>query len=159
MLMTLYRWTIIPAALLILPLLAFLGNRKIREGLKLRWKNIESKKLPSNKDPIWIHCSSGEFEYAKPIIRAQKESDPETPIIVSYYSPTYRSNIEAHPDVDFSLPLPWDLPGPISSLRAWLVTTHNTVRHFNLTLKVQQLVVRKTLGLSHRLCTWCTIAP
>lgn len=65
--------------------------------------------------PLWIHASSGEFEYAKAVIREIKNRRPDLPIVVTYFSPTYAKSVERFPGVDFSLPLPLDLPGPISS--------------------------------------------
>ncbi len=67
------------------------------------------------KAPIWIHCASGEFEYAKPLIRQWKASQPHCPILVTYFSPSYRKPIETDPLVDLSVPLPLDLPGPCHS--------------------------------------------
>ncbi|RME14052.1 MAG: hypothetical protein D6797_09730, partial [Bdellovibrio sp.] len=61
------------------------------------------------------HCSSGEFEYAKPVIKILKEKYPLHSILVTYFTTSYKSQIEKNPLVDFSQPLPWDLPGPIAS--------------------------------------------
>ena len=115
LLIHIYRWTLAPAALLLFPLIALCGNKKIREGLKLRWKQSHNRLPTGSTAPIWIHCASGEFEYAKPIIRALKKSQPKQSIIITYFSPTYVATIEADPSVDLCLPIPWDLPGPISS--------------------------------------------
>lgn len=84
----------------------------------MRWtKNGINPSLnaPKGVQPIWIHCSSGEFEYAKPLIRELKTLYPRLPILVTYFSPTYRQQIESDPLVDHSVPLPWDLPGPCHS--------------------------------------------
>jgi 3-deoxy-D-manno-octulosonic-acid transferase len=67
------------------------------------------------KRPVWIHASSGEFEYAKPVIRKSKEHDPNQPIVVTYFSPSYASAIANTPDIAWSAPLPLDLPGPVHS--------------------------------------------
>ncbi len=66
-------------------------------------------------EPIWIHAASGEFEYAKPVIREIKKQNPTQPILVTYSSATFVSSIESFPGVDFSLALPIDLPGPCRS--------------------------------------------
>ena len=71
--------------------------------------------LPRNQRPIWIHCSSGEFEYAKPVIKNLKQKHPNIKVLVTYYTPTFRKSIENFPGVDMSCPLPWDLPGPMNS--------------------------------------------
>jgi 3-deoxy-D-manno-octulosonic-acid transferase len=113
--LAIYRFFIVPLITLSLPFLGFF-NRKIAAGLRLRRKSY----LPPefNTRPIWIHASSGEFEYAKSLIREIKTRWPELPVVVTYFSPTYARNVENFPGVDFSQPLPLDLPGPcISFLR------------------------------------------
>lgn len=107
----LYRYAIVPLAMLLLPILA-LFNRKIGEGLRMRRKPLN---IPSfSERPIWIHASSGEFEYAKSVIRELKSRSPNVPVVVTYFSPTYAKNVAQFPGVDFSAPLPLDLPGPVS---------------------------------------------
>jgi len=56
------------------------------------------------KQPIWIHAASGEFEYAKPVVRALK--DQGLPVFVTYFSPTYRENVASFSGVVASCPLP-----------------------------------------------------
>lgn len=106
-----YRYAIVPLAMLLLPILA-LFNRKIGEGLRMRRKSLNIPEFPER--PIWIHASSGEFEYAKSVIRELKSLNPYIPIVVTYFSPTYAKNVAQFPGVDFSAPLPLDLPGPVS---------------------------------------------
>ena len=82
----------------------------------MRWtKNGAYFKDPKGTQPIWIHCASGEFEYAKPLIREFKTLYPQIPILVTYFSPTYRQQVESHPLVNYAAPLPLDLPGPCYS--------------------------------------------
>lgn len=86
-------------------------NKKVKLGWTLRKKrNGVSpwilKKLPAR--PVWIHAASGEFEYARPLIRDIKRAYPHIPILVTYFSPTYRKVVENTKEVDFSAPLPWD---------------------------------------------------
>ena len=106
-----YLFLLFPFFLFILVLLA-LFNRKIAAGLKMRL--YQKKTDPVQKGPIWIHASSGEFEYAKPVITAIKQQHPNTSVLVTYFSPTYAKNIENFKGVDMSSPLPMDLPGPIT---------------------------------------------
>ncbi len=68
----------------------------------------------SGKKPIWIHAASGEFEYAKPLVRALKQRG-ET-VFVTYFSPTYRGAIEKDPGVAASCPLPLDNASEIRDL-------------------------------------------
>ncbi len=84
---------------------------KVRRGLKLRkkvngqwpWLNFHE-----NSQPYWFHCSSGEFEYAKPVIRELKKQNPNYKIIVTYFSPSVEASIADNEDVDFHCPTPWD---------------------------------------------------
>jgi 3-deoxy-D-manno-octulosonic-acid transferase len=112
MMLWFYRLVAVPAFTISLPLLA-LANRKIRRGLSMRMQARDWPRL--TKRPVWIHASSGEFEYAKPVIRELKTRHPEVPIVVTYFSPTFALGVENFPGVDFALPLPLDLPGPCAS--------------------------------------------
>jgi 3-deoxy-D-manno-octulosonic-acid transferase len=87
------------------------ANKKLARGFKLR-QNIDGKKPwlnfePSSR-PIWFHCSSGEFEYAKPVIREIKKKYPTQKILVSFFSPSVESSLKNSSEVDFSCPTPWD---------------------------------------------------
>ncbi len=75
----------------------------------------DSMSLAFPKPPIWIHAASGEFEYAKPVIRRIKDENPSQPVFVTYFSPSYAESIIKTPGVDGSSPLPFDLPGPVRS--------------------------------------------
>lgn len=107
-----YRYILVPLMTLGLPF-AGLFNRKISEGMRLRRKSYVPPEFKSQ--PVWIHASSGEFEYAKSLIREIKTRWPDLPVAVTYFSPTYARNVENFPGVDFAQPLPLDLPGPCSS--------------------------------------------
>lgn len=99
-----------PFLRLLLVALSF-GHKKIRQGLSLRKKQqgIHPWLLPpAESKPIWFHCASGEFEYAKPVIREIKKQAPQTKILVTYFSPSVLPSIQACPDVDFHCPTPWD---------------------------------------------------
>jgi len=109
---SLYRYLVMPAAVLLMPFLGMF-NRKLREGLKLRGHRAEP--LPDGNDPIWIHASSGEFEYAKSVIRELKTEYPDVPIVVTYFSPTFSKAVMNFPNVDRAIALPLDLPGPCQS--------------------------------------------
>ncbi len=87
---------------------------KVREGFLLRLRKHSKGSLPEGAKPIWIHCASGEFEYAKPLIRRIKAESPKTSVLVTYFSPSYRSAIEAFEEIDLSLPLPLDTPGAMN---------------------------------------------
>ena len=116
--MTLYRFTVVPVMIFAVLILAILGHKKIRQGFKMRWPQRDHHPwfdLPKKKQPLWIHCASGEFEYAKPVITRIKENFPREKILVTYFSSTYKKNVENFCGVDMSCPLPWDTPGAMSS--------------------------------------------
>ncbi len=51
--------------------------------------NQLQKKIPSDKNVIWIHCASlGEFEQGRPLIDAWKEKFPEDFILLTFFSPS-----------------------------------------------------------------------
>ncbi len=108
----LYRFIFWPLAILFI-LIAKRWNPKLQK-LYAQRKSMHTP--PSfEKPPIWIHASSGEFEYARPVIRKIKERDPSQPVVVTYFSPSYAGAIAKEPGVDWSSPLPLDLPGPVHS--------------------------------------------
>lgn len=130
--MIFYRYLIFPIMFVISFFLSFF-NSKFKRGFYYRrkiggiypWLN-----LPLNTKPIWIHCSSGEFEYAKPIIRKFKAKFPNEKILVTYFSPTYAENIRSFQGVDMATPLPWD--------------TQNCVRSFLLHHRPKCLLISRT---------------
>lgn len=89
---------------------------KLRRFWIQRLKRSEYSKFSGqpSESLIWLHCSSGEFEYAKPVIKSLKEKNYQT--LVTYFSPTYANQVLKFPFVDFAEPLPLDLPGPLQSL-------------------------------------------
>lgn len=62
--------------------------------------------------PLWIHASSGEIEYAKPVLRLLKKRFPDIPLLVTYSSPSAKKMLRDLPGVDAWGPLPWDFDGP-----------------------------------------------
>ena len=69
----------------------------------------KTKSTPS----IWIHAASGEFEYAKSIIRELKSKDSSIQIVVTYFSTSYQKSIQNFSGVDYCEILPWDLSWPL----------------------------------------------
>lgn len=106
----LYRTIVAPIGVLFMVTLGSVFIPKVRMGLRLRRARRDWPRFTSQ--PVWIHAASGEFEYAKPLIRELKKQNPKTPIVVTYFSPSFSEAIKKFPGVDFSLPLPIDLPGP-----------------------------------------------
>lgn len=86
-------------------------NAKVSKGYLLRQKqNGVAPWLsgPQQQRPLWIHCASGEFEYALPVIREIKKNSPQQKIMVTYFTPSYVEKIKAEPLVDMVFPAPWD---------------------------------------------------
>ena len=104
-----YR-TFIAPILFLLALFLSLFQVKLRLNLKARQKKHN---FPSKTKPLWFHCSSGEFEYAKPVIKAVKKQHPSTPILVTYFSVSYEKTIANFPFVDMCCACPLDFPGPL----------------------------------------------
>lgn len=118
---TFYRtlgWPLLRSAFMLIALF----NPKVRAGLEMRKRqNGLSPWLtePKGARPIWIHCASGEFEYAKPVITLLKQRHPEQKVLVTYFSPTYVKAIASFPGVDLSCPLPWDRPKDLRDFINW----------------------------------------
>lgn len=104
-----YQYLLYPVLKFSFYLLSFV-NKKINLGWSMR-READLQKLPKNTKPIWIHAASGEFEYAKPVIKRIKEKWPDQKILVTYFSPSYKKSVESFAGVDFSCPLPWDEEG------------------------------------------------
>ncbi len=93
-----------------------LWNKKSRQWLSGRsnWKKDVANISLTGTPRIWFHVSSlGEFEQARPVIENLKRQQPQTHIILTFFSPsgfTIRKNYQ-HAEV---LYLPADLPGNAS---------------------------------------------
>jgi 3-deoxy-D-manno-octulosonic-acid transferase len=89
-------------------------NSKIREAILGRIGVVKrARKFRENfqRPPAWIHvASSGEFEQCLPILDQLKLTDPETPIWLSYFSPTAKRalELEGARRQRAGLTVPWD---------------------------------------------------
>ncbi len=92
---------------------AALFSSKIRKMWSQRVQRDAFSKGSPLRDsaPIWIHASSGEFEYAKPVLKLLKARGETT--LVTYFSPSYSKQVLGHADVDYAEPLPFDIEGPV----------------------------------------------
>jgi 3-deoxy-D-manno-octulosonic-acid transferase len=107
-----YRHLIAPLLMTSFRILG-LFNEKIRQGLEMRRGNSSGSGpvwLQGNLggSPIWIHCASGEFEYAKPIITEIKVRWPNKKILVTFFSPSISQAVKKFPGVDAAFPTPWE---------------------------------------------------
>lgn len=107
-------------------------NQKIKRGIEGRRELFltlaaATASLTSPKR-IWIHVSSmGEFEQAKPLIRALREKDPSCHIIVSFFSPSGYEHSKLFKLADVITYLPLDTT---SNARRFLDLVRPTVAIF-----------------------------
>ncbi|MGE3973785.1 MAG: 3-deoxy-D-manno-octulosonic acid transferase [Bdellovibrionales bacterium] len=106
-----YRWVFFPITLLFLYVVAPFHD-KLQRGLDLRKKQngLYPWQTITLKNALWIHVSSGEFEYAKPLIASLKSHAPELKIVVSFFSPSVKKVLANDPLIDGYFPLPFDHP-------------------------------------------------
>ncbi len=64
-----------------------------------KWKKKFKTAVPAKKDfRIWFHCASlGEFEMARPIIERTQQEQPQTEIIISFFSPSGYEQMHNYP--------------------------------------------------------------
>lgn len=118
----LYRLALWPLFRLALWGLSFF-NEKIRQGLAMRAPDAQGRlpwlAFPPSSRPLWIHCASGELEYAKPVITLLKKKHPELKILVTYFSPSIAKGAKSFAEIDFACPLPWETPRSLSEFIRW----------------------------------------
>lgn len=107
---TIYRWLLIPSAILFLKMFRAFWPEKMRQTVEDR-KNRVMQALPSR--PIWIHASSGEIEYARSVIRELRRVYPQATIMVTYFSPSAKTLLTKIPEVNLTFPLPFDKRGEV----------------------------------------------
>lgn len=117
-----YRLVLWPTFRVALGILS-LFNEKIKEGLAMRAPDQSGRPPwlagPQGSRPIWIHCASGEFEYAKPVITRLKKLKPSLPVLVTYFSPSIAKGAKGFPGVDLACPLPWETPTALKEFISW----------------------------------------
>lgn len=68
---------------------------------------------------VWFHATSvGEYEQARPLIAAIRETRPEVPVAVTHFSPSGRDYAEKRPAGDFHDYLPFDTAADMERLVA-----------------------------------------
>ena len=92
---------------------AALFNEKARlwvRGRKGLFAELE-RTFAGKSDPVWIHCASlGEYEQAKPLVEKIKQEQPDTQILVTFFSPSGYTQAVKKPLADHNFYLPLDLP-------------------------------------------------
>jgi len=85
--------------------------RQWRDGTR-DWTGRISGKLQGRGKRIWVHCASlGEFEQGRPLIEAIKKKDPDSVIILTFFSPSGYEIRKNYGVADAVCYLPPDTPG------------------------------------------------
>jgi 3-deoxy-D-manno-octulosonic-acid transferase len=91
---------------------AALWNKKARlwiDGRKNIFHRINSKTGIQNSKIVWVHCSSlGEFEQGRPVIEKLKSNDPDSKILLTFFSPSGYEIRKDFKGVDWVFYLPMD---------------------------------------------------
>lgn len=103
-----YTYILLPLLILGLKVLSFF-DPKIKEGLVSRKGKPWIKPFSPGKPWVWFHVSSGELEYAKPVMEKLKAIS-QYRILVTYFSPSAVKNLQKTPTIDMFVPMPWDSP-------------------------------------------------
>ena len=91
--------------------LASLWNPKAKQWINGRknWQENLKNALSEKKNIHWFHCASlGEFEQARPLIEKIKSEKPDTPILVSFFSPSGYEQRKNYELADYVCYLPLD---------------------------------------------------
>jgi len=73
------------------------------------WKLNLSEKKNKIQNCFWFHCASlGEFEQGRPLMEALKENYPNTPLLITFFSPSGYENKKRYPLADLICYLPLD---------------------------------------------------
>lgn len=67
-------------------------NKKAKfwiKGRKNFFQNLRSVYNNTNQKKVWMHCASlGEFEQGRPVLKKLMENDPDTFIVITFFSPS-----------------------------------------------------------------------
>ena len=87
--------------------------RKLTRGQKGVFDYLAQKARPQG-GYLWIHASSlGEFEQGRPLIEAIRKACPDTPILLTFFSPSGYEVRKNYEGADLVCYLPFDLPGNV----------------------------------------------
>ncbi len=79
------------------------GRRNVFEKLQ------QSLKSDIRGRTIWMHCASlGEFEQGRPVLQKIKESEPQTTIVITFFSPSGYEIVKTKKDFEHVFYLPMD---------------------------------------------------
>ena len=86
------------------------GNKKATLWLQGRYGLAEKlKNLPGGETRIWFHCASlGEFEQGRPVLEAYRRKDPQSKIVLTFFSPSGYEVRKNYAGADYIFYLPVD---------------------------------------------------
>ncbi|WP_209329959.1 3-deoxy-D-manno-octulosonic acid transferase [Lunatimonas salinarum] len=126
-------------------------STKLRQMVQGRMGLFERLRAFRNTSPgplAWFHVASlGEYEQAKPVIRAFRESRPQWQVVVSFFSPSGYEHVikRPQPHVDFITYLPIDSPG---NARRFLQILYPNISFFvKYDLWANHILAAKSLGV------------
>lgn len=79
------------------------GRRNVFDKLKMALQSNNGKRT------VWMHCASlGEFEQGRPVLQKIREAEPETTIVISFFSPSGYEIVKKKKDFEHVFYLPMD---------------------------------------------------
>lgn len=120
----------VSVAVAVLRLVAILGHSSARSFLAMR---SSAQNNPSTTPRAWFHCASlGEYEQAVTVIESYISRSPETPVLLTFFSPSGYFPLVKHPpkwmrEGDLITALPLDTPRRV---RDFLSATAAHVKFF-----------------------------
>lgn len=104
----LYKNIFIQTVQVLLNQFSFVFSEKVQKIIQEKNLPLPNFKRNKNQELFWIHAASGEFEYARPVIRELKKRMPNCQVLVTYSSISVKKMIQKMTEVDFSCILPWE---------------------------------------------------
>ena len=168
-----YNLLVYPLAFAVFHIYA-LFNRKFRRGIAGRYRSFRRVKAflrslgPEKPEIFLLHCASmGEFEHARPLLRALKAQRPESRTVVMFFSPSGYENVKSAPGVDLFIYAPFDWWWPVRRLfralrpRALLIAKYDVwpnqlwmARSLKIPALLLNATLQKTSGRLHPALRW-----
>ncbi|MBI5914040.1 MAG: 3-deoxy-D-manno-octulosonic acid transferase [Bacteroidetes bacterium] len=113
--MSLFLYNVVVGSYFLAIRLAAFWNEKTRlwvagrKDLLTRLEDEISSKRIDNQPLVWVHCASlGEFEQGRPVIEKLKATQPETQVLLTFFSPSGYEIRKNYPHADWVFYLPAD---------------------------------------------------
>ncbi|MDP1744763.1 MAG: glycosyltransferase N-terminal domain-containing protein [Bacteroidota bacterium] len=87
------------------------GRKNIFKKLQTQLSTLNSQHQTPDSKLIWFHCASlGEFEQGRPLMEKIKKKQPETKILLTFFSPSGYEIRKSYVGADYIFYLPMDTP-------------------------------------------------